>query len=293
MIYLTKRYTSIIVCLLMSVQLIAQSNKEMTNNPFFNSKGKLIIIGGGTIPDSLFTFFANYIGGKDQPIVYIPTATDDEEFIRNKEHLVKFTSRGFTNLYTIHTRNKKEADDPKNIALMRNAKGLFFGGGDQDLIAAAYGGTQLYDEFIALLNRGGVIMGTSAGATIMGSLLIGGDARNNLTQPYSFKPAFSFMRHTAIDQHVLARNRQFDLIPVIQQYPNTLGVGIDESTAMIVEAGKFTVWGLSYVMIYDPKDWAAQKKQWGRVVKPFRMMSSGQVFNLATRKIEASNLKVD
>jgi cyanophycinase len=291
--YLTKRFISLIAFLFISIQLIAQSNKQMTTNPFFNAKGKLIIIGGGLIPDSLFTFFANYIGGKDQPIVYIPTATDDEEFIQKKEHLIKFTSRGFTNLYTIHTRNKKEADDPKNIALMRNAKGLFFGGGDQDLIAAAYGGTQLYDEFIALLNRGGVIMGTSAGATIMGSLLIGGDARNDLTKINSFKPAFSFMTHTAIDQHVLARNRQFDLIPVIQQYPNTLGVGLDESTAMIVEAGKFTILGLSYAMIYDPKDWAAQKKQWGRVVKPFKMMSSGEIFNLVTRKIEPSNLKVD
>jgi len=291
--YLTKRFISLIAFLFISIQLIAQSNNQMTTNPFFNSKGKLIIIGGGLIPDSLFTFFANYIGGKDQPIVYIPTATDDEEFIQKKEHLIKFTSRGFTNLYTIHTRNKKEADDPKNIALMRNAKGLFFGGGDQDLIAAAYGGTQLYDEFIALLNRGGVIMGTSAGATIMGSLLIGGDAQKDLTKINSFKPAFSFMTNTAIDQHVLARNRQFDLIPVIQQYPNTLGVGLDESTAMIVEAGKFTIWGLSYAMIYDPKDWAAQKKQWGRVVKPFKMMSSGEIFNLVTRKIEPSNLKVD
>lgn len=291
--YLTKRFISLIAILLISIQLTAQTKNATTTNPFFNSKGKLIIIGGGTIPDSLFTFFANYIGGKDQPIVYIPTATDDEAFIQKKEHLIKFTSRGFTNLYTIHTRNKKEADDPKNIALMRSAKGLFFGGGDQDLIAAAYGGTQLYDEFIALLNRGGVIMGTSAGATIMGSLLVGGDARNDLTKINSFKPAFSFMTNTAIDQHVLARNRQFDLIPVIQQYPSTLGVGLDESTAMIVEAGKFKIWGLSYAMIYDPKDWAAQKKQWGRVVKPFKMMSSGETFNLVSRKIESSNLKVD
>lgn len=58
--------------------------------------------------------------------------------------------------------------------MLRNAKGLYFGGGDQQLIADAYAGTKLYDEFIALLNRGGVIMGTSAGATIMGSLMIGG-----------------------------------------------------------------------------------------------------------------------
>ena len=264
---------------------ILNANAQNTSNPYFNYKGKLIIIGGGSIPDSLFSFFANYMGGKDQPIVYIPTATTDEEYIQKGEHLIKFSSRGFTNLSTIHTRNKKEADDPKNIALMRNAKGLYFGGGDQQLIANAYAGTKLYDEFIALLNRGGVIMGTSAGATIMGSLMVGGDARDDISKKYAFNPAFSFMTNTALDQHVLARNRQFDLIPVIEHYPGTLGIGMDESTAIIVEAGQFKVWGISYAMLYDPKDWAEQKKKWGAVLKPFKMMASGSSFNFVTREI--------
>ena len=270
---------SMILCSAIFTTVIAQEN------PFYNKKGKLIIIGGGAIPDSLFSFFANYCGGKDQPVVYIPTATTDEAYIQNGEHLLKFTSRGFNNLSTIHTRNKKEADDPKNIALLRNAKGLYFGGGDQQLIADAYAGTKLYDEMIALLDRGGVIMGTSAGATIMGSLMIGGDARNDISKKYTLNPAFSFMTNTALDQHVLARNRQFDLIPVIEHYPGTLGIGIDESTAIIVEAGQFRVWGNSYVMLYDPMDWTEQKKKWGLVLKPFKMMSSGSRFNLLTRAI--------
>jgi len=276
-----------IIALTITVFLfILNANAQSTSNPYFNYKGKLIIIGGGSIPDSLFSFFANYMGGKDQPIVYIPTATTDEEYIQKGEHLIKFSSRGFTNLSTIHTRNKKEADDPKNIALMRNAKGLYFGGGDQQLIADAYAGTKLYDEFIALLDRGGVIMGTSAGATIMGSLMVGGDARDDISKKYAFNPAFSFMTNTALDQHVLARNRQFDLIPVIEHYPGTLGIGMDESTAIIVEAGQFKVWGISYAMLYDPKDWAEQKKKWGAVLKPFKMMASGSSFNFLTREIK-------
>ncbi|TRZ83294.1 MAG: hypothetical protein D4R91_01120 [Sediminibacterium sp.] len=281
---------SLVFCLLLvftisGIPVFAQTNKENLSNPFYNYKGKLIIIGGGSIPDSLFSFFGNYIGGKDQPVVYIPTATTDEYFIQKGEHLIKFTSQGYTNLSTIHTRDKKEADNPKNLELMRNAKGLYFGGGDQQLIADAYAGTKLYDEFIALLNRGGVIMGTSAGATIMGSLMVGGDARDDISKKYAFNDAFSFMTHTALDQHVLARNRQFDLISVIENYPGTLGIGMDESTAIIVEAGQFKVWGKSYAMLYDPKDWAAQKKKWGRVLKPFKMMASGSSFNFVTREI--------
>ena len=282
------KYCSMKKLLLITVTIflfVTNVKAQSTNNPYFNYKGKLIIIGGGSIPDSLFSFFANYIGGKDQPVVYIPTATTDEEYIQKGEHLIKFSSRGFTNLSTIHTRNKKEADDPKNIALMRNAKGLYFGGGDQQLIADAYAGTKLYDEFIALLDRGGVIMGTSAGATIMGSLMVGGDARDDISKKYAFNPAFSFMTNTALDQHVLARNRQFDLISVVEYYPGTLGIGMDESTAIIVEAGQFKVWGNSYAMLYDPKDWAAQKKKWGAVLKPFKMMASGSSFNFVTREI--------
>jgi len=280
---MTKKFILAGILLFVSIGLIQKTIAQ--ENPFYNYKGKLIIVGGGNMPDSLFTFFANYCGGKDQPIVYIPTATTDEQYIKEGGHLVKFTSRGFTNLSTIHTRDKVKADDPKNIELLRNAKGIFFGGGDQDLIAAAYGGTQLYKEFIALLERGGVIMGTSAGATIMGSLLVGGDARIDLTKPYPFQPAFSFVKNIAIDQHVLARNRQFDLIPVIENNPGNIGVAIDESTAIIVEAGKFKVWGLSYALIYDPLDWDKQKKEWGKVIKPFKMLGSGDGYDFITRKI--------
>ena len=276
---------SILAGILLFVSIGLAQKTIAQENSFYNYKGKLIIVGGGNMPDSLFTFFANYCGGKDQPIVYIPTATTDEEYIKDGGHLVKFTSRGFTNLSTIHTRDKVKADDPRNIELVKNAKGIFFGGGDQDLIAAAYGGTQLYKEFIALLDRGGVIMGTSAGATIMGSLLVGGDARIDLTKPYPFQPAFSFVKNMAIDQHVLARNRQFDLIPVIENNPGNIGVAIDESTAIIVEAGKFKVWGLSYALIYDSLDWEKQKKEWGKVIKPFKMLGSGDGYDFNTRKI--------
>jgi cyanophycinase len=255
-------------------------------NPYFKHKGKLIIVGGGSMPDSLFEFFAAHCGGKNEPIVYIPTATKDEKYIQAGGHLVKFTSRGFTNLSTIHTRDQAKADAPEHIALMKKAKGIFFGGGDQDLIAEAYGGTQLYQEMLALLDRGGVIMGTSAGATIMGALLVGGDARKDLTKTYTFKPAFSFIQNVDIDQHVLVRNRQFDLIPVIESNPTHLGVGIDEATAIIVEGNQFKVWGNSYAMVYDAKDWAHQKATLGKVVKPFKMLYSGQIFDLNTLEVK-------
>jgi len=245
--------------------------------------GKLIIIGGGDIPESVYDRFAQEIGGKDQLIVYIPTATDDEEWIQQGKHLLKFSDRGFTQLVTVHTRDRSKADLPEYIDAVRKAKGIFLGGGDQVNLANAYGGTRLHKEMVALLERGGVIMGTSAGATIMGSLLIGGDHRKSPQLPQTFAIGFSFMEGTAIPQHVLVRNRQFDLIPVLERHPGVWGMAIDESTAAVVVRDSIQVIGTSYLMVYDPADWEKQKKEWGRVYKPFVMYRPGQTPRLTSK----------
>jgi cyanophycinase len=250
-----------------------------------NSSGKLIIIGGGEIPDTIYAIFAAACGGKDQSIVVIPTATGDEEWIKSGGHLKKFTERGFTNLTTIHTRDKVKADDPELIKAMNAANGIFFGGGDQAKLAEAYTGTALHRAMYDLLKRGGVIMGTSAGATIMGSVLIGGDHRRTPNKKQDFPKGLSFMKNTAIDQHVLARNRQFDLLPVLEADTSLFGIAIDESTAAIVEKGMISVAGDSYVLIYDQYDWHKQMREWGRVYMPFRMIAKGATFDLTKRSI--------
>jgi cyanophycinase len=247
------------------------------SQPRYSHAGSLIIIGGGEIPESIYDVFAGKIGGKDKPVVYIPTATSDEEWIRAGKHLEKFGSRGFTNLHTLHTREREKTDDPRLLKMLQQARGVFLGGGDQELLAKAYGGTAVHRELVKLLDRGGVIMGTSAGATIMGSVLIGGDHRKTPHLPAVFNEGFSFMKQTAIDQHVLVRNRQFDLVPVLERYPNVLGMALDESTAAVVEGDGIKVVGKSYMLVYDQRDWEQQRKEWGRVFRWFRMYRPGEV----------------
>jgi cyanophycinase len=244
----------------------------------YTHKGSLIIIGGGDTPDTIYNLFAQKIGGKDQLIVYIPTATDDDPWIQAGEHLKKFTSRGFTNLKTLHTRDRQKAEDPAFYEVIKRAKGIFIGGGDQENLAKAYRGTATLQAMLDFLDRGGVIMGTSAGATIMGSLMIGGDHRKAPHILTSFGEGFSFMKQTAIDQHVLVRNRQFDLVPVLEKYPNIFGMALDESTAAFVEGDSIKVVGNSYMLIFDQKDWNKQRIDWGRVYQPFKMFSSGKVY---------------
>ena len=263
--------------------LIAQPS--IAQQEVFPFKGKLIVVGGGDILDTMYNLFAKEIGGKDQPIVYIPTATDDEPWIQAGEHLVKFTSRGFTNLTTVHTRDKQKANDPVFIDRIRKAKGVFIGGGDQANIANAFLGTAVHQELFALLNRGGIIMGTSAGATIMGDVMITGwEQRKAPNVLHAYPQGLAFMKNTSIDQHVLVRNRQFDLVPVLESNANLFGIAIDESTAAIVEGNKIDVIGKSYIMIYDQSNWKEQIANWGRVYKPFLMIQEGTSFDLKTHK---------
>jgi cyanophycinase len=265
-----------LICFLLAL-LITQST--IAQQEVFPFKGKLIIIGGGDILDTMYNLFAKEIGGKDQPIVYIPTATDDEPWIQAGEHLVKFTSRGFTNLTTVHTRDKQKANDPVFIDRIRKAKGVFIGGGDQANIANAFLGTAVHQELFALLNRGGIIMGTSAGATIMGDLMITGwEQRKAPNVLHTYPPGLAFMKNTSIDQHVLVRNRQFDLVPMMEANTNILGMALDEATAAYVNRDSIQVIGRSYMMIYDHNDWNNQKKEWGKVYRPFMMFSEGKVY---------------
>ncbi|MEY2811168.1 MAG: hypothetical protein RI991_163 [Bacteroidota bacterium] len=267
-----KRFLFFLLMLLFSQVTFAQQE-------IFPYKGKLIIIGGGDILDTMYNLFAKEIGGKDQPIVYIPTATDDEPWIQAGQHLVKFTSRGFTNLTTVHTRDKQKANDPVFIDRIRKAKGVFIGGGDQANIAASFLGTDVHKELIALLSRGGIIMGTSAGATIMGEVMITGwEQRKAPHVQHQYPAGLAFMKNTSIDQHVLVRNRQFDLIPMMETNPNLLGMALDEATAAYVQRDSIQVVGRSYMMIFDHQDWNNQKKEWGKVYKPFMMYSEGEVY---------------
>ena len=111
--------------------------------------------------------------------------------------------------------------------------------------------TRTQKELAALLDRGGVVGGTSAGATIQGSFMVRGDTKGNTLMVGDHVEGFGFLRGVTIDQHVLKRNRQFDLVEVIRARPELLGIGIDENTAIVVRGDSFEVVGDSYVLVYD------------------------------------------
>jgi cyanophycinase len=134
-----------------------------------------------------------------------------------------------------------------------------------------------------VLERGGGIGGSSAGATIQGEYLVRGDSSGPnvmMTAEPNHQEAFKFLRKVAIDQHINTRNRWDDLIPVIQKYPKMLGIGLSEGTAIIVTADTFEVMGKWKVAVHD------NTRLYQPWEKPYFVLATGDVYNMKTRKIE-------
>jgi cyanophycinase len=220
-------------------------------------KGWLIIHGGGELSDELKQRFVALAGGSDANIVFIPTALSDEEigkagFFRGRGRGV-LGSWGFNpdHVTMLHTRDKAVANSEYFIGTLRNASGVVIWGGRQWRLADAYLDTAVERGIKELVARGGVVFGFSAGATIQGSFLVRGDPKTNkIVVSRGHERGFGLLPDSAIDQHVNARGRERDLLKVVEERPELLGIGIDEGAWIEVHGDSFTVFG-GRVGIYD------------------------------------------
>ena len=97
------------------------------------------------------------------------------------------------------------------------------------------------------------------------------------------------MQNVAIDQHVLARNRQFDLFEVLNAHPGLLGIAPDEGTALVVNQGVGEVVGKGYVLIYDGKKWSAERREYAYNLPGspiFYVLKSGDRYDLGQRMVQ-------
>jgi cyanophycinase len=241
------------------------------------ASGALVIVGGGMRDPVIVERFMQLAGGPDAPIVVIPTAGGAESYDASFGGLRPFHEYGARDVTLLHTTDPEVADSDEFVGPIRAARGIWFTGGRQWRLADAYLGTMTEQALWELLERGGVIGGSSAGATIQGSYLARGDTRTNEIMMGDHEEGFAFVKNTAIDQHLLRRNRQFDLIEIVEARPELLGIGIDENTAIVVRGDRFDVIGESYVAIYDH----------GRMVGEggrFYFLAPGDRFDLVERQ---------
>lgn len=243
------------------------------------ASGSLIIVGGGPPGDEIVDAFARRAGGFAAPIVVIPTALPGEDFGPAWQRRNRWTKR-FPNATVLHTRDRGVADSEAFVAPLRRARGVWIGGGRQWRLVDAYLHTRTQAELRAVLDRGGVIGGTSAGASIQASYLVRGDPRGNrVMMARGHEEGFGFLEGAAIDQHVDERGREGELLPVVAAHPDLLGVGLDASTAIVVQGNRFRVIGAGQVSIYD--DGAPRT---GDNRAGYYFLSHGADFDLARRR---------
>jgi cyanophycinase len=241
------------------------------------SRGTLVLVGGNMQDERIVKRFIDLAGGPETSIVIIPTAGGAENYDQNWPGMRQFKEAGARNLTLLHTYDRAVADTEKFVEPLRRARGVFFDGGRQWRLADAYLNTLTHRELQNVLDRGGVIGGTSAGATIIGSFLVRGDTRGNEIMIGDHTVGLGFLKNVGVDQHLLKRNRVFDMLEVIKARPTLLGIGIDEDTAIVVEGDQFEVIGKSYVVIYDNQ----------RYIPPaggFYFLTPGDRYNLKTRE---------
>ncbi|MEM6806293.1 MAG: Type 1 glutamine amidotransferase-like domain-containing protein, partial [Bacteroidota bacterium] len=130
--------------------------------------------------------------------------------------------------------------------------------------------------------------GSSAGATIQGSYLARGDTKNNQIMMGDHEVGFGFLKNVAIDQHVLARNRQFDLFTILKEKPELLGIGLDENTAIFVQGDEFEVLGASFVLMYDQGFHSREGYKLKKLPSKeslFYFLKEGEKYDLKKRKV--------
>jgi cyanophycinase len=211
-------------------------------------KGSLVIVGGGILPESVRDRFLELAGGKKSAkLVVIPTASALADRTQNYKSYAYWRAQGVGSVSMLNTLDPKKANDPLFVKPLTEATAAWLGGGDQTRLAGAYHGTAVERELRRLLDRGGVVGGTSAGASVMSSIMItGGNPQARIGTGFGLLP------DVVIDQHFENRRRQDRLLGVLALYPRCLGLGIDEQTAVVVHGHTFTVVGMANVVVCLP-----------------------------------------
>ena len=262
--------------LLLCLPLLLRADDPTSVGP---SHGTLLIAGGGKLGPAIVERFIELAGGRDSAIVVIPTADGSEPSPKAQDTFL--TKAGCRNVTILHTTNRAVADADWFVEPLRRARAVWFNGGQKWRLADSYLNTRTQRELFALLARGGVIGGSSAGASIQGSYLVRGAREGTeIMMAPGYEQGLGLLRNTAIDQHLLKRNRQEDLLQVIERYPHLLGIGIDESTAIVVEGDLIEVIGDSKVAIYDRSYTPSSNG------KRYYFLDPGTRFDLRSRRIQ-------
>lgn len=243
------------------------------------ANGSVMVVGGGAQGPETFATFIELAGGPDALIVDVPTAGGDSIDLKTAGRLLR--EAGARNVVVYHTTSKAVADADSFVNKIANARGIWFDGGRHFRLVNSYAGTKSQKAFEAVLARGGVVGGTSAGASILASYLVRGAPSNDnriMNHP-QYLTGFGYLRNTAIDQHVVARERLADLHDSLtSRRPELLAISEDEGTVWVVKGDMAEIIGRNKAFVYNGRDA-------NDAGKPFLTLHPGDRYNLGTRKL--------
>ena len=238
--------------------------------------GAIIAGGGGELDPSIYRKFVKLAGGSDAKIVLIPTAGARYGSHDGWTAIEELQKAGVEQLEVLHTRSRAVAGLAAFAAPLKEATGVWFSGGRQFRLVDVYLHTETHRELTAVLERGGVIGGNSAGASALASYLVRGSQDAELVMAPDKDVGFGFLRNVAIDQHLLTRGRENNLLAVLKQYPHLLGIGLSEGSAILVTRDLAEVLG-NRVAVYDATDPLS--------LIPLRWLDPGDVYDVGARRI--------
>jgi cyanophycinase len=263
-----KRFSTVILAALAAVAAVALARTDAGAAPHGVRRGYLFIVGGGPQPPALVQRFVDLAGGRGKAkiVVFAMASSDGRASGEEKAADLRKLGAQAENIYVDHD----EANSDAVVQRMAGVTGVWFGGGDQLLLTRALLGTRVERAIHERYRAGAVIGGTSAGAAVMSTPMLTGEethvggvrppadstdafmtiARDNVVTVNGF----GLIEGAVVDQHFLRRRRHNRLISVVLEKAPHLGVGIDESTALIVHPdGHWSVLGESAATVYDAR----------------------------------------
>ncbi len=267
-----------------------------SKEPLPGTRGFIIPIGGAEdrIADRrILKRFVGLCGGREAPIVVVPTASEAEDTGERYVDVFDRVESGPIRVVNIQTR--READDPALIALLEDAGGVFFTGGNQLRLTTILGGTDFAQAVRKANARGVHVAGTSAGASFVSGHMIAGGREGGTPKAgmVTLAPGLGLTTRVVIDQHFRERDRIGRLLTAIAYNPYALGLGIDEDTAAFIGPDKvFEVVGRGGITVVDANDCESSsmaKAADGHPVElvgvKLNILISGSRFDLVGRRV--------
>jgi cyanophycinase len=220
-----------------------------------NRRGTLIIIGGHEErePSSERAILKEVAARVDGGKLVLATVASHHPEGYFEEYQRAFRDLDVGELVELYVEDRSEAGDQDKLRVLDDAAGVFFSGGDQLRITSQIGDSAIEEKVRRLYERGGVIAGTSAGASVMSETMLvkGTSQETHRIGDLHMAPGLGLIRDVIIDQHFAERGRFGRLIGAVAHNPRVLGIGVDENTAAVVEGGSLTVLGSGAVYIVD------------------------------------------